>query len=154
MSKRSDWSPTPESVERHLAILGWDAALSLAYRRDTTKLSAYLRSDLPLDADKDKREALADLIDRRIHRKVGKGRKPGCIPSAHPDKITEHDVARLARNELRRIRQRNGGKLPHGSRRAAITHACQRFGDAFHDVDINIDQVLMILGRGPRPKRQ
>jgi hypothetical protein len=153
MSKRS-WAPTPESVERHLAIIGWDAALGLAYRRDTTKLSAYLRSDLPLDADKDKREALADLIDRCIHRKVGKGRKPGCIPSLHPDKITEHDVARLARNELRRIKQRNGGKLPRGAYRAAITHVCQRLGDAGEDVVIDPEKVLTMLRRGPRPKRQ
>src|SRR5262249_1517475 len=150
MSKRaySYFKPTAESTKRLLAIIGWDDALHRAYKRDTVKLSAYLRSDLPLDEQK--REDLADLIDRCIHLKKGKGRKPGRIPPRHRAKIIEDYVGRLGRRELQRVRQRNGGKTPRGSVQAAISNVCQRLGDEGEDVDIDGDRVLAMLRRGPR----
>jgi hypothetical protein len=153
MSKRTYdyFKPTAESIKRQRAIRGWDDALDLAYNRDTKKLSAYLRSDLPLD--RPKRDDLANLIDYRIHRKKGKGRKPGRIPDRYHDKITDDYVARLARRELQRIRQRNGGKAPRGSVQTAISNVCQRLADDGEQVVIDADQVLTMLRRGPRRKK-
>jgi hypothetical protein len=153
MSKRSEWEPTPESHEylaRMRLIVGWDKALYRAHKHDTTELSAYLRRpDLPLDEDK--REELAALIDRLIdRRKEVKGRKPGRIPPSNPDAITVHHVVASTRDELDRIRQSNGGKLPRGSYRAALWQVCQRLGDEGENVEINEKQALKMLKRGRR----
>jgi hypothetical protein len=129
-----------------LAIHGWHDALYRAYKRDTPKLAAYLRSDLPLD--KDKREALADLIDRRIHRKAGSGRKPGRIPPRNPDEITVGLVVTLARSDVESMRQRNGGTTPRGAYRAAILRVCKRLGDDGSNVNIDVDEALHMMRRG------
>jgi hypothetical protein len=147
------WVPTPESIERHRVRLGygWDAALNLAYKHDTVKLSAYLRRpDLPLDQDK--REQLADLLDRVVHRRQrGRGgRKPGRIPPANPDAITTYHVVAWTRDRLDRIRRRNGGKLPWGANEAALTHVCQRLADEGEPFEVNEQQALKMLRRGRR----
>jgi hypothetical protein len=155
MSKRSEWEPdTPESREylaRMRLIVGWDKALYHAYKHDTTELSAYLRRpDLPLDEYK--REDLAALIDRRIGRKAGKGRKPGRIPPLHPDRYTEDRVVALARDKLDWMRQRIGGKLPPGSYRAVLHEIYEDLVDNFEeDVEIiDEDRALKKLWRGRR----
>jgi hypothetical protein len=146
MSKDWEWS-APEWIERQRAISGWGEALYRAYSYDTAKLSAYLRrNDLPLDEGK--REALADLIDRRIHRKKSRGRKPGRIPPPHPDRITEDQIVAAARYELDRIRKRNGGKVPPGSYRAVLHEI---YAGTFEDVEIfNENRALKKLRRGRR----
>jgi hypothetical protein len=143
--------PTRESIERHRARLGhgWGDALHCAYKRDTAKLCAYLRHpDLPLDEYK--RDDLAALIDRRIGRKAGKGRKPGRIPPPDRDKITMDDVVYSAQKVLDRIRQRNGGRAPPGSYQVALAKVCQRLGDEGETVDIDERQALKMLSRGRR----
>jgi hypothetical protein len=155
MSKRIEWEgPTPETLEWYRAIGGWDEALYLAAKYDTAKLSAYLRRrDLPWDDDH--RWELAELIDRLIHRRKeikGRklGRKPGRIPPPNRDKYTTDDVVYFARKRLDWIRQRNGGKAPRGSYKAAITHVCQRLGDEGEPFEVNERQALKMLKRGRR----
>jgi hypothetical protein len=141
-------------INRRLAIAGWHEGLYRAYKRDTAKLSAYLRSDLPLDNDKEKRDQLADLIDRLIGRRSGvKGRKPGHIPPQRPDTITTPDVVYYARRELQRIKQLNGGKVPRGTYRAVVEDVCRHFGEQ-DGVECNMEQALQMLRRGqPRNHR-
>jgi hypothetical protein len=145
MTRRSHWSNwqhTPESIERHLAISEWSLALHEAYKRDTRKLCAYLRrTDLPLDQDK--REQLADLIDRRIHRKTGKGRKLGRIPPANPEAITPGYIAALARPQIEKLRRRNGGKAPRGALPAAVNDVCRRLGDDGYNIDDKLAEAAL-----------
>jgi hypothetical protein len=140
------WRPTPAAVERHQelhqAIDDWRDALRRAYNRDTRKLTAYLRLRR-WDLDEEQREELLDWIDR-IGRKAGRGRKPGREP-VWCREATEDDVVRLALGELRRIKQRNGGRTPRGSRRKAILRACQRRADDGDDVNVNMDVALTKL---------
>jgi hypothetical protein len=148
----SDWEASPESIERLLAIHGWNDALYRAYKRDTVKLAAYLRSDLPLDQDK--REALADLIDRFIHIRTGaKGPKGGRTPPRNPDEVTEDYVVALARPKVDRMRQRNGGKAPPGAYRQAILLTCRMLGDDGYNVEIDVDKALAKMRRGRRRHR-
>ena len=146
MSKR-----TFEEIERQLAESGWHEALNDAYRYKTTKLSAYLRrSDLPLDQDK--REQLADLIDRRIHRKAGSGRKPGRIPPRDPDEVSEDQIAAAARRKVQSMKQRNDGRTPRGAYLEAIHEVCQYFADNGFSFHIDKENVLAKMRRGRRRK--
>jgi hypothetical protein len=153
LSGRSYWEPAPESIERHLAMLGWPKALHDAYKYDTRKLSAYLRrTDLP-PLNHDQLEQLADLIGRRIHRRAGTGRKAGRIPPRNPDEITEGYVVALARDEVQRMKERNGGRTPRGAYRAAILGTCRLLGDDGYNVEINVEQALAAMRRGKRHRR-
>jgi hypothetical protein len=152
---------SPEAVERlrklidySRAVAGWDEALHCAYKGDTEKLRAYLlRPELRATLNEYKYAQLADLIDRRIERRQGtKGRKPGRIPPRDPDTATVHDVVRLARTELRRMRQRNGGKAPWGGYKAAVRLAAERLGDD-GNVECDMKEAVQQLWRG-RPANQ
>lgn len=149
---------SPEAVEQLIehsrAVSGWDDALHCAYKGDTEKLRAYLlRADLRATLNEYKYAQLADLIYRRIERRQGtRGRKPGRIPPRDPDTATVHDVVRLARNELQRMRQRNGGKAPRDAYKAAVTLAAERLGED-GNVECNMEEALQMLRRG-RPRYQ
>jgi hypothetical protein len=84
MSKRyrDRGDPTPEDVERRRMIYGWTdqrgvirggwpVVLNDAHKGDAKALCDYLRRpDLTLGLDK--REQLADLIERCVHHRIGK----------------------------------------------------------------------------------
>jgi hypothetical protein len=137
---------TREQLLRHIAIGNWDDWIYQAYKKDTKGLCDYLRDpDLPLDEKK--REALADLIEQRIQRKEGKGRKPGAAPSA-PGKLTTGDVVAAARVRLKRIKARNGGRAPRGSYKQVLEDLCRFYGDEGYNVDINFEKAIDDLSRG------
>jgi hypothetical protein len=121
------------------------------YYHDTKELCDYLRSpDLPLDEEK--RRELADLIDRRIHRrKQGKGgkpgRKPGSIP-AKPGVFTTNDAVAFARGRLKWIRARNGGRVPRGTLEKLIEEVCKDFGYEGYKVHVDLEKALRDLRRG------
>jgi hypothetical protein len=143
----------PELVTRRLAIYGWPKGIYQAYKYDTKALCKYLRShDLPLNEEK--RDDLADLIERRIQRKQGKGRKPGVIPR-NPDlrdAMSTGDVVAHAKTRLKRIRARNGGRAPKGSYKQVIEDVCRDLADQGLEVDADFDKALADLRRG-RPAR-
>jgi hypothetical protein len=126
----------------------WPEALYAAYRGDTRALSKYLRrNDAPLDQNK--REQLAELIDRRIGSSGKRGRKPGRIPPRDPGFITADFIAGLARGEVERLKQANGGKTPRGAYREAIDGACEFLGHFGNDInEAEADKALKILKRG------
>jgi hypothetical protein len=154
MNKRPPFVYRPRSlaqVQRRLAIYGWDEGLHQAYKGDAEALCNYLRSpDLPLDERK--RDELADLIDRRIQRKQGKGRKPGVIPSGSPGTMSTRDVVAVARGRLKSIKARNGGRAPRGIYKQVLEEVCRYYGDEGFNVDVNLDEALDALRRG-RPTR-
>jgi hypothetical protein len=140
---------TEEQIRRHLAIANWAHGIYQAYKNDTKALCEYLRSsDLPLDEQK--RDDLADLIERRIQLKPGKGRKSGVIPS-FPGTITTRDVVAAAKRRLKWIRMRNGGRAPRGSFKQVLEDVCRDYGDDYN-VDVDFDKALNALSRGSRPK--
>jgi hypothetical protein len=149
---------TAEDMERrYQRLYVWPQALHEAYQYDTTKLSTYLRlvaqGKNPLD--REQLEQLVDLLDRRIHHRVGEsGRKPGRIPPRDPDAITSEYVAALARAEKERMKRENGGKTPRGVVARAIETVCQRLGDDGYSLThINEGQVVDIIRRSEKPRR-
>jgi hypothetical protein len=138
--------PNREAIRRRLQRLGWSKARFAAYKHDTQELCEYLRSELPLDQDK--RNDLADLIDRRIERKAGPGRKPGVIPPPH--EITQGYIISVVREKLRRERARNGGRVPHGATKRALVNVCRGLANAGESFDVNEDAVLKELKRNRR----
>jgi hypothetical protein len=140
----------PELIRRELQRLGWRDVLIQAYRRQTKGLRDYLRSDFPLDERK--RHELADLIERKIQLGDKKGRKPGAIPV--PREITERDIVEYARLELRRVRARNGGRVPSGGLRRALQTVCRRLGQSFGEEGLNVtidfEAALAELKKRPR----
>lgn len=121
---------TDQDRERKLMELKlgtvWSEALHDAYQRKITKLREYLLSNLPLDDLK--REDLANLIERRIERYGGKGRKPGTIPPRDPDEINEAQFVRLLRGDLEHVRKQSGGRVPRGGYKRAFERLCQWLG--------------------------
>jgi hypothetical protein len=139
---------TLEQLQRRIAIGGWDKGIYDAYKGDAKALCNYLRSpDLPLDDQK--RMDLADLIERRIQRKQGKGRKPGVTPSI-PGLMTTRDVVATAKNRLKWIRMRNGGRCPPGTYKQVLEAVLQEFGDQGYNVEVDFDIALDALRRGRR----
>lgn len=139
---------TPEMVQRRLKISGWTLAITKVYDRDTKELSDYLRSaDLPLDPEQ--MEDLADLIDRKINIKPGKGRKPGRFTSlAERQGVVTTSVAVFVIKRHRRA----FGKTPGVSVEEEIERFANFCSDAGCDVDIDKVKAVASVRRG-KPRR-
>ena len=103
--------PPDEALPRRLRAYEFDVAIRRAYKGETRELAEYLRSDLPLTEER--RESLADLIERRLQRK-GRGRPRGPIPNPRDDAMRLWIW--LARKQLNKIRERSPNhRLPKGT---------------------------------------
>jgi hypothetical protein len=159
MSRRYREHPiSPEASERRRQKLYvWPEALHRAHHGKTKALREcleYLHRNgwLP---DQDQHEELLDLIDRRIHRTAGRGRKPGLIPPPDPYALTAEHIAAYARAELEGMKQANGGRTPRGAVSKAINTWVERFADdGYLDVyNINLAEVRAIMLKRKRPSR-
>jgi hypothetical protein len=128
----------------------FDNAIRQAHKRDTALLCNHLRSQAPLTDEQ--REALADLIRRRLQHKP-KGRPKGV--SRQPAAQAERLVVDLVRKELKRLHSRYGKPLPKRTRTKALDEILNRLsGDGyFYGLRINVQNINEMLRRGERRSR-
>jgi hypothetical protein len=129
--------------------INWTPTLVLhpSYDGDGAPLCTYLRM-----FNEPRWTMLADLLERRLSR-----RKAQRVPTvAALRRELDGDPANAvqevvvdSRREIARVRARNGGKLPYGSRRRVVDKICRQRG-----VTLTKDQVTGLLagdlGRGDR----